>query len=351
MHNRIKVAIDNLLKKSRVHFYKPTQIAEILYNQRMYGNLDLTDLESYRNISKKWRDEISVRLIGRRCTSSQKFQDNLFEKNAIPPQVLTELGEINLKTNGGVEAYIYLTMKLKFTELHSVAEYISRATPETFDLDVVISKFTETAGLKRSIDKVYEISVYALFSTIVRALRAEITLRLRNEDKEILADFSQFVENVLGILENQTELKTPASLYRVGSTNAADRGLDMWSNFGPVVQVKHLTLTPETVEDIAVGIAADRIVIVCLDAEKEAISILLEQVGWGIRIQGIITLDDLRNWYRLCMSDKYKEKLGKTLIADMCREFEAEFPSGAEFDPFIEERSYKNILPDGWKIR
>jgi len=53
----------------------------------------------------------------------------------------------------------------------------------------------------------------------------------------------------------------------------------MLTNFGPVIQVKHLTLTPETVEDIAAGIAADSIVIVCLDAEKNAILALVAQLG------------------------------------------------------------------------
>lgn len=349
-NNLSKKAIDSLIKKSRVHFYKPIQIAEILFKHRTQGNIDLTDLETYRNTSKRWRDDVSNRLIGRRSTSSQKYQDNIFEGNAIPPSILAQLGEINITTNGGVEAYIYMTMKLKFAELHSVADYINNATPETFDLDEVISIFTKTAGLKRSIDKVYEISVYALFATIVRALRAEITLRIRNEDKDILSDFNLFVESVLGIDSEKTELTAPANLYRVGATNAADRGLDMWSNFGPVVQVKHLTITPETVEDIADGIAADKIVIVCLDAEREAIAVLLEQVGWGNRIQGIITLDDLRKWYGLCMGEKYREKLGTTLLRDMCREFEAEFPSGAELQPFLDERKYRKNFPEGWEI-
>lgn len=349
-NNLSKKAIDSLIKKSRVHFYKPIQIAEILFQHRMQGGIDLIDLEAYRNISKRWRDDVSSRLIGRKSTSSQKYQDNIFEKNAIPPNILAQLGEINVATNGGVEAYIYMTMKLKFSELHSVAEYIKTATPESFSLDEVINIFTKTAGLKRSIDKVYEISVYALFATIVRALKAEITLRIRNEDKDILADFSLFVESVLGISSEKTELTVPANLYRVGATNAADRGLDMWSNFGPIVQVKHLTITPETVEDIADGIAADKIVIVCLDAEKESIAVLLEQVGWGNRIQGIITLDDLRKWYGLCMGEKYREKLGSTLLRDMRREFEAEFPSGAELQPFINERKYKNSFPEGWEI-
>ncbi len=354
-NNSIEIAknqIDSLIKKSRVHFYKPIQIAEILHKKRTTKtNIDLLDLEAYRNISKRWRDEISMRLIGRKSTSSQKYQDNIFETNAIPPQVLDILNSINIDTNGGVEAYIYKTMLKKFEELHGVATYINDATPETFNLGEIINIFTKTAGLKRSIDKVYEISVYALFSTIVRALKAEITLKINNKDPRILNDFKYFISNVLGVNNETYEITVPANLYRVGATNAADRGLDMWSNFGPIIQVKHLTITPETVEDIAEGIAAEKIVIVCLDAEKEAISTLLEQVGWGARIQAIITLEDLKGWYSLCMNSTYRDQLGISLLNDMRREFDNEFPSGLELLPFLKERAYTDLSIDGWKIQ
>lgn len=40
-----KAALDSLIRKSRVHLYKPIQIAEILYHQRMYRDLDLSNLK------------------------------------------------------------------------------------------------------------------------------------------------------------------------------------------------------------------------------------------------------------------------------------------------------------------
>ena len=69
----VKNAIDTVMGKSRVHWYKPIQIAEILYHHRIEKGWNLNDLESYRNISKRWRDEISLQLVGRKSTSSQKF--------------------------------------------------------------------------------------------------------------------------------------------------------------------------------------------------------------------------------------------------------------------------------------
>ena len=52
-----KNALDSVIKKSRVHLYKPIQIAEILYRDRVYKDIDINDKESYRTKSKKWRDD------------------------------------------------------------------------------------------------------------------------------------------------------------------------------------------------------------------------------------------------------------------------------------------------------
>ncbi len=81
-------ALDKIIMKSRIHFYKPIQIAEILYHDRVFHDVNLSSLETYRNKSKKWRDDMSMLLLGRVCTSSARFQDNLFDSNAVPPAVL-----------------------------------------------------------------------------------------------------------------------------------------------------------------------------------------------------------------------------------------------------------------------
>lgn len=88
-----------------------------------------------------------------------------------------------------------------------------------------------------------------------------------------------------------------------------------------------------------------------MSIQKEAIEKLLQQVGWGDRIQGIITVDDLHNWYGLCLSKKYRSKLSGTLLKDVEREFFAEFPSSQEIKPFMKGRGYNKVaLPSGWKI-
>ena len=83
-----KQALDKIISKGRVHLYKPIQIAEILYRDRIDGDIDLSDLSTYRNASKRWRDIICLRFLGRTSTSSARYQDDVFNENAVPPSVL-----------------------------------------------------------------------------------------------------------------------------------------------------------------------------------------------------------------------------------------------------------------------
>ena len=345
---RSKEALDKIINKSRVHLYKPIQIAEILYHYRHGEKIDLKDLQSYRNISKKWRDDMTIRLVGRRSTSSQKYQDDVF--NAMPPELLYELGEYNKKSNGIVENYIYHRLKERLKMVSEALEYINNSGVKSFELDTFLSRFIQKKGLKRSIDKVYEIVVYALFSTLVRALEVEISLSVKNKDKQILSDFGEFIELVIGLPKGKTSMTMYAKLFRVGVTNAADRGLDMWSNFGPAVQVKHVSLSQELVEEVAENITADKIVLICSDGEKELIRKLTTQLP-NSKIQGIITIGDLRKWYKLCLSAKYQKVLGEKLLQDLIREFGAEFPVGIEITSFLKERKYDILQLKGeWSL-
>lgn len=308
-------------------------------------------MDTYRNISKRWRDEITKVLVGRISTSSQKFQDNLFEKNAMPPELLKELAEFNKKNDGLVEDYIYHNLAARYDLVLTAVKYIEKSNANTFDLDEFLSLFIHKPGLKRSIDKAYEMTIYALFSTIVRALQAQIKLSLGNPNKEILSDFKQFIRLVLGLSENKIKITIPAKLFRVGVTNAADRGLDMWANFGPAIQVKHISLSEEVAEDVSENLTADKIIIVCLDGEAEVIEKITKQLSFSDRIQGIITLSNLREWYKICLSKKYSATLGQDLLRDLKREFSFEFPATSAIEPFIKERGYDSKkLKGDWLI-
>ncbi len=344
-----KKALDLVIAKSRVHLYKPIQIAEVLYRDRVHKDINLLNLEDYRTKSKAWRDDISRPLLGRVCTSSARFQDDLFNENAIPPILINELGKENRRTNGAVEAYIYRRFTNKHAQLQSALDYCLKATKETFDVKAFIDSFWKEAGLKRSLDKVYEIVVYSLFSTLVEALNLQVEISVDADRFDILSEFEDFTKMVMCIDHFNPTFVQDARVYRVGVTNAADRGLDMYSNWGPAIQIKHLSLDIELAESIVGSVSSDRIVIVCKEAEKGIIVSLLTQIGWRSHIQSVITEDDLINWYERALRGKYSELMGDKLISSLAEEIADEFPSVDDIPQVLKDRHYENISDDYWK--
>lgn len=344
-----KKALDSIIKKSRVHFYKPIQVGEILYHSRIYNDVDLNDLESYRNTSKHWRDEVTEVLLGRICSSSARFQDDLFNENAVPPKVIKTLAKENKRTGGAVEAYIYSRFTNKHSQLSDALSKCICATKNDFYVKNFIDSFWNEPGLKRSLDKVYEIIVYSLFSTLVEALNLQVEVSVDTSKLGILSEFEDFAKMVMCIDVHIHKSKQKARVYRVGVTNAADRGLDMYSNWGPAIQIKHLSLDVELAESIVTSISSDRIVIVCKEAEKGIIVSLLTQIGWKSRIQSIITEKNLVNWYEKALRGKYAACLGDTLLNKMCTELAKEFPSIDEVPEIIRNRHYEKINNPEWK--
>ena len=339
MLQEAKVALDKIINKGRIHFYKPIQIAEILYHSRLgLDEFDTVNVETYRNPSKRWRDEVTRKLVGRVSTSSQKYQDNLFENNAMPPHLLTPLAQENNEQDGMVENYIYHRFKERQQDVLDAYAYLTDSGTDTFSLAEFLNYFEHRAGLKRSVDKAFEIVVYALFSTLVHELKAQITLTLNQPNPDVIADFDKFIEYVLGLRNGETSITLPAHMYRGGVTNAADRGLDIVTNFGPAIQVKHLRLDETIAEDISEGVAIDDIVIVCKTADAKIIHSILNQMGIGIR--GVITQDNLEEWYHLCQT-KYASQMGEALLKSLILEFAQEFPLLDQLQSFLDERGYK----------
>lgn len=347
-----KTKLDIVINKSRIHFYKPIQIAEILYHYRTDKNntINLLKLESYRTISRKWRDAVSEELLGNICSSSARFQDNLFEENAIPPEVLETLGEENNKTNGAVEAYIYSKFNIKHNQLENALNYCMNSTPECFNILQMIESFWNEPGLRRSLDKIYEIIVYSLFETIVDELHLKVDVSVSEDKIHILSEFEDFAKKVMCIDCNNLEHSQDAHMYRIGIANAADRGLDIYSNWGPAIQIKHLVLSEELAESIVDSISSDRIVIVCKKAESKLIVSLLNQIGWKSKIQSIITEDELVLWYEKALRGSCKSEMGKKLLHTLCEQIELEFPSiNQKNSSIIDSRNYQSIQDPFWK--
>lgn len=332
--------LDHIIDIARTDLYKPIQIAEVLYRSRVNQDIVIHNIETYRNESKKWRDIITRRLLGKVCTSSARFQDNLWESNAMPPSSLKILDKYNRKFDGAIECYIYYRFITRQELIADIIEQIDQASADTFELKVVLNLFTEKTALRRSIDKVYEIITYGLFETIVSHLEAQVTISIAQRNHDLLREFSDLAEILLGLFPDSLETTLPAHIYRVGVTNAADRGLDMWANFGPAIQVKHLTLKSQLANKIIDQVESDYIVIVCKDAEADVIETVLKQISWGQRVRGIVKESDLILWYEKCLRGQFSERLSCALLETLRLGFKAEFPHAAEVIKLCQERDY-----------
>ncbi len=347
-----KQSLDKVIDKARVHLYKPIQVAEILHRDRTEKDINLSDLATYRTISKKWRDIICIKFLGRTSTSSARYQDDIFNDNAVPPSVLAELGKENRSKKGIVEAYIYQKFAQRFSQMSAGLDYCLTHDKSNFNLNEFLAMFWSEPGLRRSIDKIYEIVVYSLFSALVEALEISVEVCLNPAKSDILKEFEDFANRVIQLSSKQTSVKLKARINRVGVTNAADRGLDMWANFGLAIQIKHLSLTEELAENIVSSVSADRIVIVCKDTEQKIIVSVLNQIGWKSKIQSIVTETDLLTWYEKALRGKFAKTIGDKVLKKLTDEIQVEFPAtdNTEFTKFIKQRGYDKLSDKNWKI-
>ncbi len=345
-----KSRLDLIIKKARVDLYKPIQIAEVLYRSRTVRDFEILSIESFRNPSCKWRDLVTKRLLGKVPTSSARYQHDIWNDSAIPPPVLSILDAENHRTKGGVEHYIYRRFQQRQGTVDGLIALVSNADPRSFQLQSLLDLFVTSAGIRRSIDKAYEIVTHSLFETIVTSLRTTVTVSVPHQSFELLREFEDLAGKLLGIGRAKTKSEMDAHVFRVGVTNAADRGLDMWANFGPAVQVKHLTLNEELATSIIDQVESDSIVIVCRDSDAKVISTVAKQIGWGRRVRGIVRESELVEWYDRCLRGTFSKQLAKPLLKQLAEGFKSEFPQTSGVTAFLAERGYSQMRVDPqWK--
>lgn len=346
-----KIRLDSIIGKSRVDLYKPIHIAEVLYRSRTVGDFDISKLETFQNPSLRWRNEVTQKLSGKVSTSSARYQHDVWSETAMPIDLLVTLDAENKKTNGAIEKYIYARYGERQGTVSSVISAIKEATPEKFRLENLLELFIKESGIRRSIDKAYEIVVYSLFETVISALEAKVKVSVSENSKPILREFAELAKVLLGVDERNLSWEQTAHIFRVGVTNAADRGLDMWANFGVAVQVKHLTLNEKLATSISNQVESDSLVIVCKDAEAKVIETVLKQIDYGKRVRGVVKESDLVKWYEKCLRGKFSDKLAKPLLERLLNGFEAEFPFSTTLADFLEERGYNDLeVSRFWEI-
>jgi len=338
-----KERLDNIIKKARVDLYKPIQIAEVLRHSRVNGDVNVRELTTFQNPSLHWRNEVTRRLLGKVSTSSARYQHDVWNSTAMPVELLVVLDEENKRTRGGVERYIYLRFSERQETVATIIAFIESASPESFKLSELIEMFVTQPGIRRSIDKAYEVVAYSLFETIVVSLGTTVRLGIPAKNLDMLAEFADLAKDLLGLDVGQESWELPAHIYRVGVTNAADRGLDMWANFGPAIQVKHLTLNSELAQTIIDQVESDNIVIVCRDADTEVIKVIAKQISWGRRVRGVVKESELIKWYERCLRGKFSKQLGTQLFGRLIDGFRGEFPQANAIADFLQEREYSSM--------
>jgi hypothetical protein len=86
-------------------------------------------------------------------------------------------------------------------------DYCITDDKSNFELNEFLALFWREPGLRRSIDKIYEIIVYALFSALVEALEVSIEISMNFEQIDILREFEDFAKSVIQLTPEQTTVK------------------------------------------------------------------------------------------------------------------------------------------------
>ncbi|MGQ0793741.1 MAG: HaeII family restriction endonuclease [Deltaproteobacteria bacterium] len=220
-----KARLDMIINIGRVDLYTPIQIAEALRRSRLEKDIDVSKQSSFQNPSFRWRNEITRRLTGKVSTSSARYQHDVWNPTAMPPEILCALDTENKRTKGAVERYIYMRYSERQGTVARILSALETATPKTFQLAALFDLFVTDAGIRRSIDKAYEIVSHSLFETVVAGLSTTIKVSVPAKSKELLKEFADLARVLLGLDKGRLEREEIAHIYRVGVTNAADRGI------------------------------------------------------------------------------------------------------------------------------
>ena len=326
--------LDSVISKSRVEMYKPIQVAEVLHAARFDKSIQLNNLETYRLQSKQLRDAVTRELLGKVSTSSAKFQDDIWNETAVPPEAMNVLGALNQK-HGAVEEYIYQNVWLKNSFLILIRDNLD-TIKNIDDIHSLFAAFNED-GMRSSGDRLFEIFVVAVLQADISSLNVKIKFE---EDK--LISGSSSAERIIQAVQTLTHR---LHFSRIGHTNAADAGLDIWSNFGAIVSVKNYKLDEQLARKVLEDTPIGQLVIACDSYTGEALEVLKkESIDRSITL---VTKNELmQDAKRLLGTQSSAEEFLKVFLSN----FDHEFPRNTTLEVFMQNRGYKIEKPahTGW---
>lgn len=335
--NEAKRKLDHVLSISRVEMYKPIQVAEVLARARTTKEVDLARVETYRVKSRQWRDDVTLKLFNKKSTSSARFQDDLWNDSAVPPDAMSALGKAN-SAGKIVEAYIYHFVAEKNRDLASARATLSKLK-NSEELEEVLKAFS-SSDLTSSADRLFEILATAVFRSELS--QSGYTIQV---ERTLKSGETRSADSLVDLVSSGP---MPLQVGRLGHTNAADGGLDIWTNFGVAVSVKRRTLTTPLLEQILQDTTIGALHIVCLDIDPQASSMLkkLKSQGRGISFTSLdLLLDSVKT---LLASPKTRG----SFVSDLVDSFDKEFPMARTLSQFLDSRGYPEIDLTGiWRIK
>jgi type II restriction enzyme len=330
-----KIKLDRVIQLSRVEMYKPIQIAETLREINANKKLDPLKLETYRSVSRELRNKITRQLIGKVSTSSMRFQDDLWNESAVPPSALELLSKENHK-GSKVEEYIYQHVYAKNAHLIEIRKKLDKIS-SIKQIQTMFNSF-DTPGLRTSADRLYEVFVLSVLQTGLED--SNYSLSITGSKISVKGNSAK---KLITATEGQGKELT---LAKIGHTNAADAGLDIWTNFGVVISVKNYNLDAELFEKILSDTPVGFLVIVCETVDSGLLD-QYKKISHGRQVTFITKLElfnDLEN----VLNDKISSK---KFVTRFLHYYDGEFPLTATLEEFMLERKYRIQIPNEqlWK--
>ena len=321
--------LDRVIQLSRVEMYKPIQIAETLRKMNSDKKLDPLNLETYRNLSRELRNDITMQLIGKISTSSMRFQDDLWNESAVPPSALAVLAAENRKKSK-VEEYIYQHVYAKNAHLIEIRKKLDSLS-SIEEIHRMFNAFN-SPGLRTSADRLYEVFVLSVLQTDIEVSNYKLSISgSKNSVK------GSGAMKLINATDGQAK---ELMLAKIGHTNAADAGLDIWTNFGVVISVKNYNLDVELFQKVLSDTPIGFLVIVCETLSPNLLK-QYKNVSNGRSVM-FITKTELYDDAQNIFADKIRSK---KFVARFLYFYDSEFPLTVTLEEFMAERQYKVQLP------
>ena len=247
----------------------------------------------------------------------------------MPPEALTALASAN--SNHRVEEYIYQHVYAKSSQMIEIRKVLDDVKTLS-DIENIFALFN-SPGLRSSADRLFEVFALSVLQTQIE--KSDFTFSLKGNSTSISGVTGK---KLISIAEGQGN---DLELAKMGHTNAADAGLDIWTNFGVVVSVKNYNLD----EDLFIKVLSDTpvglLVVICETVAKNVERDLLKLSN--SRPVVLITRKELfEDAGRLLNHADHSIVFVRKLISF----YDKEFPLTVTLENFMKKRNYK-ISPPG----